>query len=191
MPAMALGAATSAMAAQNIGAGKWDRVNATTRSGIFANIALTGSLVVLIALLDRPALGLFLVPTSPAIPIAVHINTVVSWSFVLFGIMMVTFGTVRATGAVIVPLFIIAFSMIVMRIGFTLVFEPHWGADAIWWSYPFSSGAAMILSLVYYKYGGWRKSSMFANQADTLQQEASVPIENAADSTKPSWVAID
>ncbi|KCZ53246.1 hypothetical protein HY29_17355, partial [Hyphomonas beringensis] len=36
MPAMALGAATSAMAAQNIGAGNWQRVGAITRSGIFA-----------------------------------------------------------------------------------------------------------------------------------------------------------
>ncbi len=34
MPAMALGAAVSAMVAQNIGAGMWDRVGAITRSGI-------------------------------------------------------------------------------------------------------------------------------------------------------------
>ena len=33
MPAMALGAAVSAMAAQNIGAGKWDRVGQITRVG--------------------------------------------------------------------------------------------------------------------------------------------------------------
>ena len=33
MPAMALGAAVSAMAAQNIGAGNWDRVGQITRSG--------------------------------------------------------------------------------------------------------------------------------------------------------------
>ena len=33
MPAMALGAAVSAMAAQNIGAGKWDRVGALPASG--------------------------------------------------------------------------------------------------------------------------------------------------------------
>src|SRR5881409_507772 len=34
MPAMALGAAVSAMVAQNIGAGKWERVSTITRSGI-------------------------------------------------------------------------------------------------------------------------------------------------------------
>src|SRR3954453_15747464 len=34
MPAMALGAAVSAMVAQNIGAGQWERVNRITRSGV-------------------------------------------------------------------------------------------------------------------------------------------------------------
>jgi Na+-driven multidrug efflux pump len=34
MPSMAVGAAVSAMAAQNIGAGKWDRVGAITRAGL-------------------------------------------------------------------------------------------------------------------------------------------------------------
>ena len=43
MPAMALGAAVSAMAAQNIGAGKWDRVGAITRSGIIYNLLITGA----------------------------------------------------------------------------------------------------------------------------------------------------
>ena len=39
MPAMALGAAVSAMVAQNIGAGKWERVNAITRVGVIQAIA--------------------------------------------------------------------------------------------------------------------------------------------------------
>ncbi|NWO96372.1 MATE family efflux transporter, partial [Escherichia coli] len=34
MPAMAIGVAVSSMAAQNIGAGRWDRVNAITRAGL-------------------------------------------------------------------------------------------------------------------------------------------------------------
>src|SRR6185369_4098337 len=38
MPAMALGAAVSAMVAQNIGAGRWDRVGSITRSGIIYSV---------------------------------------------------------------------------------------------------------------------------------------------------------
>ena len=40
MPAMALGAAVSAMAAQNIGAGRWDRVSEITRSAIISRCSL-------------------------------------------------------------------------------------------------------------------------------------------------------
>ena len=46
MPAMALGAAVSAMAAQNIGAGKWDRVEQITRVGIVQSLLITGALIV-------------------------------------------------------------------------------------------------------------------------------------------------
>ena len=46
MPAMALGAAVSAMAAQNIGAGKWDRVGQITRVGIVQSLLITGALIV-------------------------------------------------------------------------------------------------------------------------------------------------
>ena len=45
MPAMAIGAAVSAMAAQNIGAGRWDRVDRITRSGLLSNLVLTGAMV--------------------------------------------------------------------------------------------------------------------------------------------------
>ena len=45
MPAMAIGAAVSAMAAQNIGAGRWDRVSSITRSGLLFNLVLTGTMV--------------------------------------------------------------------------------------------------------------------------------------------------
>src|SRR4051812_19320096 len=53
MPAMALGAAVSAMAAQNIGAGLWDRVGQITRVGIVQALLITGALIVVLTLADR------------------------------------------------------------------------------------------------------------------------------------------
>src|SRR3954452_12880316 len=99
MPAMALGAAVSAMAAQNIGAGKWDRVNAITRSGVGYTVLITGVLIVLLTIADRSVLALFMVGGSPALPIARHIHLLATWNFLLFGMTMVLFGTVRANGA--------------------------------------------------------------------------------------------
>ena len=160
MPAMALGAAASAMAAQNIGAGKWDRVSAITRSGIIYNLLITGALVALLAVADRPALALFLGGDSPAMPIARHIQLLATWPFLLFGVTMIIFGTVRANGAVIGPLVILAIGLYPIRLGFALGAYPWLGADALWLSFPVSSFANMALAVAFYLHGGWKKARM-------------------------------
>ncbi|HMJ93024.1 MAG TPA: MATE family efflux transporter [Allosphingosinicella sp.] len=160
MPAMALSAAASAMAAQNIGAGKWDRVGAVTRTGIIFNLLITGLLVLLLAVADRPALGLFLGADSAAIPIARHIQILATWSFLLFGVTMVIFGTVRANGAVLGPLIILAIGLFPVRLGFALGAYPWLGADALWLSFPVASFVNMALAVAFYLHGGWRTARM-------------------------------
>jgi putative MATE family efflux protein len=160
MPAMALGAAVSAMAAQNIGAGKWDRVSAITRSGIAFALVITASLVVLLAIADRPALALFLGGNSPALPIARHIQILATWSFLMFGVTLVLFGTVRANGSVIGPLIILFIGLVPVRLGFAVGAYPWLKADALWISFPVSSFSNMALGIAFYLHGGWRKSRM-------------------------------
>ena len=160
MPAMALGAAVSAMVAQNIGAGRWDRVSAITRSGVTFALLITLGLVVLLAIADRPALALFLGGDSPALPIARHIQILATWSFLLFGVTLVLFGTVRANGAVIGPLVILFVGLVPVRLGFALGAYPWLGADALWLSFPVSSFVNMSLAIAFYLHGGWRKARM-------------------------------
>jgi putative MATE family efflux protein len=160
MPAMALGAAVSAMAAQNIGAGKWDRVSAITRSGVMFALVITAGLVILLAIADRPALALFLGGNSPALPIARHIQLLATWSFLMFGVTLVLFGTVRANGSVIGPLLILFIGLVPVRLGFALGAYPRLGADALWLSFPVSSFSNMALGIAFYLHGGWRKSRM-------------------------------
>lgn len=162
MPAMAIGMAASSMAAQNIGAGKWDRVEQSARAGVFINLALTGSLLVLIYLVDPLIAGLFLPNQPGAVAIAEHINTIAGWSFLLFGVTFVLFGIVRSTGAVMPPLLILFISLFCVRIAFAELLEPIWGADAIWWSFPVSMTVSMTLAIAYYRWGGWRKAKMGA-----------------------------
>jgi len=160
MPAMALGAAVSAMVAQNIGAGRWDRVSAITRSGVGFALLITLGLVLLLAAADRPALALFLGSDSPALPIARHIQILATWSFLLFGVTLVLFGTVRANGAVIGPLIILFVGLVPVRLGFALGAYPWLGADALWLSFPVSSFANMAMAIAFYLHGGWRKGRM-------------------------------
>lgn len=178
MPAMAVGAAVSAMAAQNIGAGAWDRVGRITRAGILINLALTGGLVALLTVLDRPALGLFLGADGAAIDIAARINLVAGWSFVLFGVSMVLSSTVRANGAVVGPLVILAIAMFPLRLGMATGLARAWGAEAIWWSFPAGSLGSMLLMIGYYRHGGWRRGRLSAGP-QVAEEEAKADCEPA------------
>jgi len=160
MPAMALGAAVSAMASQNIGAGKWERVGQITRVGIVQSLLITGGLIVLLTLADRTVLSLFMGPDSPALPIARHIHLLASWNFLLFGVMMVLFATVRANGAVWAPLIILAVGLVPVRFGYILATYGWLGADAIWTSFPVTSLINLALASAYYLNGSWKKAHM-------------------------------
>ncbi|MCL6698153.1 MATE family efflux transporter [Sphingomonas sp. NSE70-1] len=160
MPAMALGAAVSAMAAQNIGANKWDRVGQITRSGVIYTVAITAVLIVVLTLSDNAVLGLFMGSDSPALPIARHIHMLATWNFLLFGVTMVLFGTVRANGAVWGPLAILCVGLVPIRFGFIFAGYPALDADAIWLSFPVSSAVNLLLAAAFYAHGGWRKAHM-------------------------------
>lgn len=171
MPAMAIAAAVSAMAAQNIGAGRWDRVGAITRSGLLYNLLLTGALLGLLTLFDRPVLGLFLGHDSPAIPIAERIQLLAGWSFLFSGGTLVFVGTARANGAVIVPLIIMVIGLVVCRLGFAIGMQPLLHFDALWWAFPFGSLFTLLLSWAYYARGGWRRG-VLVDEAERAEQPA-------------------
>ena len=160
MPAMAVGGAISSMAAQNIGANKWDRVEAATRSGLIINFVMTGVLILLILAFDRPVLGLFLRGNSDTMDIARHMQFLASWSFLFFGMSMVLFGTIRANGIVIFPLVVLIVSLFGIRFGFYFAFYPTLGADALWWSFSVSSFSSLIMAALYYRYSKWRQKTL-------------------------------
>lgn len=170
MPAMALGAAVSAMAAQNIGANRWDRVDQVARAGLLMNLLMTGCAVLLLLAVDRYALSLFLGNDGSAMDIARHMNLIVSWGFILFGVTAVLSAVVRANGAVMVPLMILVIAFFPVRLGIAAFFQPRIGADAIWWSYNAGAAATLILTSLYYRHGKWREMRM-TPQTDPIEAE--------------------
>jgi Na+-driven multidrug efflux pump len=164
----AVATAVSTMAAQNIGAQKWDRVNSVARIGVVYSIVGMGCIVLAIECLDTHAFELFLPAGSQALHIASHINRVVTWSWMFSAVSMVLFGVTRATGAVVAPLLIAIVSLLVVQFPLAVLLLDRWQADAIWWSFPISWALSMVLAGLYYKYGGWR----------TAQTEIPVRVES-------------
>ncbi|ALR20284.1 MULTISPECIES: MATE family efflux transporter [Sphingobium] len=160
MPAMAIGAAVSAMAAQNIGAGRWDRIGRIAGYGILYLLAITGAMIAVILLFHEPLLALFLGSNEAASAAAWEMQLRASWSFMLFGLVMILFGVMRANGVVVRPLLILIFTLFGVRLGFYYWAYPHIGANALWYSFPVGSSVALALAAAVYLHGGWRKAKL-------------------------------
>lgn len=157
MPSFAISTAVSAMVAQNIGAGKHDRVNRINVAGLAVNGVVTGLLFLMLVVGDELILPLFLGAGSPAVAVAEHIQIMASWCWVLQGQMVIMLGTLRGYGVVVIPLLIMGVSLYPVRLGFYFLSYPLIGADALWLSYGFGAAVALGLTYLAYTYGGWRK----------------------------------
>jgi putative MATE family efflux protein len=201
MPAMALGAAVSSMAAQNIGAGKMDRVEKVARTGALYAILFTGLPILVLYFADPFVLRAFLKGASTSLPIAVHINSIVLWGFVPFGVAFIFSGIIRATGDVWPPLLAMVISLWGVRVPMAHFLEPHIGADAIWFSFPVGSTMTLILGGGYFLWGPWRKSRMLdltpsadapdtglgqpmADESEAITDEESYEISRSAQSAR-------
>jgi Na+-driven multidrug efflux pump len=158
------------MAAQNIGAGLWDRVDRITRIGIVQALAITAAMILALTLADRTVLALFMGGNSPALPIAQHIHWIATWNFLLFGVMMVLFGTVRANGAVWIPLIVLAIGLVPVRFGYIFATYGWLGADAIWSSFPVTSFINLVLAVGFYVHGGWKKARMTVEERPDMEE---------------------
>ena len=180
MPALAISAAVTSMAAQNIGANRWDRVEQIARTGIVLNLLLTGSAVLALLLLDPFVLKLFLGSDTATIEIARHINLLAGWGFILMGVMVAQAAIIRANGATVAPLIIMMIAYLPGRLGMAYLLEPVMGADAVWWSFPIGSAVAMLLTAAYYKYGGWRAlkliQPLMLEEAEEFAQSDAQPL---------------
>jgi putative MATE family efflux protein len=180
MPTMAIGASVSAMAAQNVGAGAWDRVDKIARSGVISGLVVTGAVALLLYALNDQVLGLLLPAGSPAIALARHINTTVLWGFVLFSVTFSLSGVVRATGAVWAPLAIMIVSFVGVRIPFASLLSGRLGAEAIWWSFPLGTITSAVLTSLYYRHGGWRRARMLVETPHGEAPDAGVTAPSVA-----------
>ena len=182
MPAMAIGMGVSTMAAQNIGAGRWDRIDRITRAGVVINFFLTGVLAIVCTVLSRPILGLFLPAHSEAIEIASHIGLLANWSFVLMGLTMILAGVTRANGATIIPLIIMVVAYVPGRLGAIYTLKPLFGADALWWGFAIGSALSLLLTAAFYWQGSWRNATLLVSdeEARDFVQAESEPAGRVA-----------
>lgn len=148
---MTLGSCLSSYTAQNIGAGKQERIPMGFRTGLKLSELTALPFVVLYFGLSQQMMGLFLnAESSAAIHAGVMFLRIVSPWYFMIVMKLMTDGIIRGSGAMIY--FVIAtIPDLILRIGFALMLSPRFGSTGIWMAWPFGWIAATVLTIIFYR----------------------------------------
>ena len=148
---MTLGSCLSSYTAQNIGAGKQERIPMGFRTGLKLSELTALPFVVLYFGLSQQMMGLFLnAESSAAIHAGVMFLRIVSPWYFMIVVKLMTDGIIRGSGAMIY--FVIAtIPDLILRIGFALMLSPRCGSTGIWMAWPLGWIAATVLTIIFYR----------------------------------------
>ncbi|MEN9920618.1 MAG: hypothetical protein RL538_511 [Candidatus Parcubacteria bacterium] len=177
IPALGLSLAVSALVGQNIGAGKPQRAREAVRVGArvsFVALALAGVVAYVAA---KPIVGFFIDNESvEVVARAVTFVRITAISFSFIGLEMVYLGAFRAAGSPGIALWLtfIAQWLIQLPLAFVLSRYTSLGVEGIWWAGPISQFFILIVTMIWYGYGKWQKTSL--TEEEQLAEEVAEEI---------------
>lgn len=104
-PALSIAIAASIFGAQAIGMGKSDLLARVTRTALWMNIIITGTLVILAYLFSKYLMALFITDDS-VVQLGQQLLFIVLWSILFFGASAIFASIMRSSGAVTMPMLI-------------------------------------------------------------------------------------
>jgi putative MATE family efflux protein len=158
IPAISIAIAVSILGAQAIGAGRAERLGAITRTAMLMNLLFTGTLAVLGYLLSHHLLAFFITST-PVVEKAQTLLYIMLWSLVIFGMVSVLSGIMRASGTVLAPMLISISCILLVELPTAWIASRHIGLNGVWVAYPATFSAMLLLQWAYYQ-GVWRKRAI-------------------------------
>lgn len=159
VPMSAIGTAMSSYTAQNIGAGKLDRVRQGYRAayGILASIAVVLCLVCQV--FAGPIISLFMeegAGSQTALSVGVACTRFLGWFYILIGLKMTTDSILRGSGDM--TMFTIANLVnLALRVAVAVLFAPRFGIQMVWVAVPVGWAVNYLISYAEYRTGKWRR----------------------------------
>jgi len=169
LPAVALGMAVNAMAAQNIGANQWPRVTQITRTGVMFNVAVMMAISAVLLIWAEPLIRLF-IQDQASVAFGVSYLRTIATFYPFIGLNFIFNGVVRGSGAMFQVLALNIISLWVLRVplayGLANVRNEQGIALGIGISFLISS----LFSFAYYRWGRWREKQLFPGSADAGEE---------------------
>lgn len=161
LPAVALGTAVNAMAAQNIGVREWDRVSRITRAGVSYNLGVMLAIAALLVAFAGPLVRVFIQDAESVAFGESYLRTIALF-YPFIGLNFIFNGTVRGAGAMFQVLMLNFVSLWVLRVPLTYFATSYYGESGIALGMGVSFLISFLVSGAYYVWGGWRSEELFA-----------------------------
>lgn len=148
---MSLGGCLSSYTAQNLGAGKMERIPLGFRTGIMLSLCAAIPFFALYFGFSRQMMGLFLNGDSgEAIASGMEFLRIVSPMYFMISIKLTTDGIIRGSGAM--GYFVLAtVPDLILRIIVANLLAGRFGSTGIWMAWPFGWVAATVLTIIFYR----------------------------------------
>ena len=148
---MSLGGCLSSYTAQNLGAGKMERIPLGFRTGIRLSLCAAIPFFALYFGFSRQMMGLFLNGDSgEAIASGMEFLRIVSPMYFMISIKLTTDGIIRGSGAM--GYFVLAtVPDLILRIIVANLLAGRFGSTGIWMAWPFGWVAATVLTIIFYR----------------------------------------
>jgi len=158
LPSMSVGLATSSISAQNIGAGKYERVEELLKWASLLSLLISGTITLMIFTMPKLLLSMFTNDIN-VLMAGAGILKILGVSYIPFGFMWVTNGIIRGAGATFIPMVISIISLWLIRIplAYYLSFHTALKSNGIWVAISVSAILSTLLSYAYYLSGKWKK----------------------------------
>lgn len=157
LPAMTIGMAVSTLAGQNIGAGRYDRVNRVFWAAMLlaGGITLMGSALAVAV----PQLLLRMFISDPdVIGLGVRYLHIVGGCYIFFAILFVSNGVINGAGHTLATTLITLVSLWAVRVPMAAFLSRHMQrVEGIWYAIAISFAASMMSSIGYYLSGRWKR----------------------------------
>ena len=170
MPNFTFGQAMSVYTGQNVGAGKYDRVFKGVKQGGLIAAAFSTCITVVLLFFGHFLFDLF-TDTPELIDLAVSMMRIMAVGYICISVTQVLGGVMRGAGDTVSPMWISIISTILIRVPVAYLLAyltkneayPHGQPIALFGSLMISWVLGMVISIVVYAIGKWKKK-MYAHE---------------------------
>ena len=150
-----LGSGVSSFSAQNIGAGKHERISQGFRAGLKLVFMICIPVVILYLLAGRYLVYVFLdKPTGLAMSVGVRFLQIISPFYFVVALKLVSDGVLRGAG--MMKQFMTAtFTDLILRVVLAKLLSARFGTTGIWAAWPIGWTVATVMSVLFYRSGKW------------------------------------